>query len=269
MVGEMKTQFDRICLILSELWLNHKKDPVFIEFIEYNDLGLPLAYAINEGIVEKTDIAEKFVRETFELLLAGVAVEDSGFENLKELLQRAEANTLAKLENQESLDLGKASSVSIQELLDEVWSKFDLSSDWWNNQPDAAYSNEMSSVIYLAGRLKEVALDPQVLVDAVEKDTEFSQDRQKQTLEYALLAWESNESKVLDKFKNDLIEDGLDFYTTYWIAHNPSSSSVHLQPAAEYALDSEDSELLELLIANPNLKASLRDKCAEMLDDLE
>jgi hypothetical protein len=265
----MKTQFDRVCLILSELWLNHKKDPVFMDFIEYNDLGLPLAYAINEGIVEKTDVAEKFVQETFELLLAGVAVEDSGFENLKELLKRAESNALAKLDSQESLDSGQASTLSIQELLDEVWSKFDLSSDWWNNQPDAAYSNEMSSVIYLAGRLKEAALDPQLLVDAVEKDTKFVQDRQKQTLEYALLAWESNESKVLNKFKNDLIEDGLDFYTTYWIAHNPSSSTVHLHPAAKYALDSEDSELLELLVANPNLESGLRATCAEMLEELE
>jgi hypothetical protein len=86
------TPFLTKCEILSDLWLNYKADAEFKDFIEYNDLGLPLAYAIAEGIVEATPIATRFVEETFELLLAGLAIEDEGFENLDEMLGLAEEN---------------------------------------------------------------------------------------------------------------------------------------------------------------------------------
>jgi hypothetical protein len=80
------------CEILSDLWLNYKADDEFKDFIVYNDLGLPLAYAIAEGIVEATPIATNFINETFELLVAGLAIEDEGFENLDEMLGKAEDN---------------------------------------------------------------------------------------------------------------------------------------------------------------------------------
>jgi hypothetical protein len=86
------TPFLTKCEILSDLWLNYKADDEFKDFIEYNDLGLPLAYAIAEGIVEATPIATRFVEETFELLLAGLAIEDEGFDNLDEMLGLAEEN---------------------------------------------------------------------------------------------------------------------------------------------------------------------------------
>ena len=86
------TPFLTKCEILSDLWLNYKADTEFTDFIQYNDLGLPLAYAIAEGIVEATPIATRFVEETFELLVAGLAIEDEGFENLDEMLGLAEDN---------------------------------------------------------------------------------------------------------------------------------------------------------------------------------
>jgi len=55
-------------------------------------LGLPLAYSLVEEIVEATPIATKFVDETFELLLAGLDLDDSGFESLDEILGLAEQN---------------------------------------------------------------------------------------------------------------------------------------------------------------------------------
>jgi hypothetical protein len=72
--------------MLAELWLNYKEDEEFQDFIEYNDLGLPIAYIIHNDIVKSTDTAEKFVGETFALLLAGLGIEDTGFETLDELL---------------------------------------------------------------------------------------------------------------------------------------------------------------------------------------
>ncbi len=74
--------------ILSEIWLNYRQDTEFTDFIEYNDLGLPLAYAISAQIVPITDRAKGFVEETFALLLAGLDIaEDTGFESLDDILQ--------------------------------------------------------------------------------------------------------------------------------------------------------------------------------------
>lgn len=74
--------------ILSEIWLNYRNDSEFEDFIQYNDLGLPLAYAINAGIVVISDRATEFINETFALLLAGLDIqEDTGFESLDDILQ--------------------------------------------------------------------------------------------------------------------------------------------------------------------------------------
>jgi hypothetical protein len=80
------TTFENKCLIISDVWLNYRYDEQFLDFIEYNDMGLPLAYAISEGIVKSTDLAETFVNEAFDLLLAGIEIEDTGFESLDDLL---------------------------------------------------------------------------------------------------------------------------------------------------------------------------------------
>lgn len=71
--------------ILAELWMNYRDDVEFQDFIEYNDLGLPLAYLLQSGIVKTTDQAEKFIDETFNLLLASLSVEDTGFDTLDDL----------------------------------------------------------------------------------------------------------------------------------------------------------------------------------------
>lgn len=80
------TPFSNRAEILADLWLNYKSDEEFADFVEYNDLGLPLAYAISNNIVKATDLAERFVNETFELLIAGLEVEDTGFDSLDDLL---------------------------------------------------------------------------------------------------------------------------------------------------------------------------------------
>lgn len=87
MSSEQTTTFDNKTSILSEIWLMYQDDPDFEDFFEYNDLGLPLAYLISTGVVEaKTERAKAFVNETFDLLLAGVGVEDTGFETLDSIL---------------------------------------------------------------------------------------------------------------------------------------------------------------------------------------
>lgn len=80
------TDFSSRCFILADLWLNYKDDDQFGDFIEYNDIGLPLAFAIQEGIVKTTDIATKYINETWDLFLQGLEIEDTGFSSLDELL---------------------------------------------------------------------------------------------------------------------------------------------------------------------------------------
>jgi hypothetical protein len=83
-----ETTFENKTQILADLWLNYRADGDFTDFVEYNDLGLPLAYAISAGIVPATDRAREFVEETFALLLASLDIEeDTGFDNLDDLLQ--------------------------------------------------------------------------------------------------------------------------------------------------------------------------------------
>lgn len=84
------TTYENKCSILSDIWLNYRTDTQFVDFIEYNDMGLPLAYAISEGIVDSTDIASGFINETFDLLLAGLGVDDTGFEHLDDLMSSVE-----------------------------------------------------------------------------------------------------------------------------------------------------------------------------------
>lgn len=72
--------------ILADLWMNYRQDEEFLDFVEYNDIGLPLAYMITNNIVQTNPMAEKFVGETFDLLLSGLGIEDEGFESLEELL---------------------------------------------------------------------------------------------------------------------------------------------------------------------------------------
>lgn len=86
----MNTPFMVRCQILAELWIDYRKDEEFTDYIEYCDLGLPLAYSVSEGIVESTPVAEKYINESFEILLSALGIEDDNFENLDELLGLAE-----------------------------------------------------------------------------------------------------------------------------------------------------------------------------------
>lgn len=83
----METTYANKCAILADLWMNYRNDEEFQDFIEYNDLGLPIAYAIDGDIVKSTDISQRFVEETFSLLLAGLEIdEDAGYESLDDIL---------------------------------------------------------------------------------------------------------------------------------------------------------------------------------------
>lgn len=80
------TDFSSRCNILGDLWLNYKGEPEFDDFIEYNDVGLPLAFCISQEIVSASDMATKYVNETWDLFLESLGAEDTGYSSLDELL---------------------------------------------------------------------------------------------------------------------------------------------------------------------------------------
>jgi hypothetical protein len=85
MTDSIQTTFDNKCEILGELWITYKNDPEFTDFLEYNDLGLPLAYAIAGDIVKTTPKSTMFIEETFDLLLTALEIQDEGFDSLDDL----------------------------------------------------------------------------------------------------------------------------------------------------------------------------------------
>lgn len=55
---------------LATLWMDFRGDDNFKTFIEYNDLGLPMAYMMAQGLIkELTPLGEEYITETFDMLL--------------------------------------------------------------------------------------------------------------------------------------------------------------------------------------------------------
>jgi hypothetical protein len=85
------TPFSSRCELLAELWLDYRDDEDFLDFIAYNDLGLPLAYATTNSLTKLTDNGEAMINETWDLLLAGLGIEeDIGYETLDKLFEYVE-----------------------------------------------------------------------------------------------------------------------------------------------------------------------------------
>jgi hypothetical protein len=66
--------------------MNYRDDEELQDFVEYNDLGLPLSYFLMNEIVLPTDQAEIYINETYDLLIASLTVEDKQWESLDEML---------------------------------------------------------------------------------------------------------------------------------------------------------------------------------------
>jgi hypothetical protein len=82
--------FNGKCNVLAELWLDYRDDEEFKDFVEYNDIGLPLSYLIYSEIAKPTGIAEQYINETYELLTQAVGVSDTApYNTLDEMLEES------------------------------------------------------------------------------------------------------------------------------------------------------------------------------------
>jgi hypothetical protein len=83
----MNTPIETRAEILADLWMNYRLDDEFKDFVEYNDLGLPLAYAVTANIISNNKQVDDLMDETFEILLSALNIEeDLGFESLDDML---------------------------------------------------------------------------------------------------------------------------------------------------------------------------------------
>lgn len=82
----METSFTNKIQILGSFYLNYRDEKNVRDFIEFNDLGLPLALLVGEGLAEITEEGTQYIEETWRLLLAMFEIQDTGFENLEQLL---------------------------------------------------------------------------------------------------------------------------------------------------------------------------------------
>lgn len=86
------TDFSIKCEILADVWMDYRDEEGFKEIFDFADLGFPLAYLIDNSIVEATESAMGLIDDTFTILLNTLNVEDTGFENTNHLFSIANEN---------------------------------------------------------------------------------------------------------------------------------------------------------------------------------
>lgn len=72
--------------ILAELWMNYRDDDELEDFVEYNDIGLPLAYLLMNEIVLPSEQSAIYINETYDLFLGALGIPDKEWESLDEML---------------------------------------------------------------------------------------------------------------------------------------------------------------------------------------
>jgi hypothetical protein len=77
------TDFYTKCQILGQIYRDHREE--YKDFIEFNDLGFPLAFLNAEGLALPSSDGMRYVEETWDLLLAELNLDDTGFEDLEHL----------------------------------------------------------------------------------------------------------------------------------------------------------------------------------------
>jgi hypothetical protein len=85
------TNFESKCAILADLWINWKNDGALEDFVEYNDLGLPMAYLIHTELVTPNEEAFPYIGETFDLLVESLGLDpDQEYFSFNEMIEKTE-----------------------------------------------------------------------------------------------------------------------------------------------------------------------------------
>ena len=85
------TDFYIKCEILGQIYRDRREEyKEYKDFIEFNDLGFPLAYFNAKGLALPSVDGVRFIEETWDLLMTKFNLEDTGFDDLEHLLSSVE-----------------------------------------------------------------------------------------------------------------------------------------------------------------------------------
>jgi hypothetical protein len=71
--------------IMATLWLEFKEDEDFSAFVDYNDIGLPLAYCQANGLVkETTPLGEQYILETTNMFFDLLEITEAEVDELED-----------------------------------------------------------------------------------------------------------------------------------------------------------------------------------------
>jgi len=95
----MEVNFADRCGILGQFWYDFRDDQTVKPFMEYNDVGMPLAWFIATGVVTPLPMAEEYINETFAMFLDAMEVEEADVvdvDNLDDLLAIVEQKKIER-----------------------------------------------------------------------------------------------------------------------------------------------------------------------------
>jgi hypothetical protein len=81
-------EFDKKAAVVAECWMIVREQEVWKDLLKYGDLGYPLAYAYDNGMIELKDKARNFVEEVYDVMLASLGIPDEDYENFEALLDK-------------------------------------------------------------------------------------------------------------------------------------------------------------------------------------
>ena len=84
------SDFNTICKILAEIYTLNSDEGLYEEFCQFNDIGVPLAYFVNENLAIPSDDGKKMIIGSWDILLKTLEIDDEGFGSLDEVLAWAE-----------------------------------------------------------------------------------------------------------------------------------------------------------------------------------
>ena len=84
-----RSNFEIECSVLSDLYMNHRDSELLAEFIECNDIGVPLAHFVHDGLIKELEpIAENYIAETYQTLFEVLGIPFSHqYRSLAEILK--------------------------------------------------------------------------------------------------------------------------------------------------------------------------------------
>jgi hypothetical protein len=72
--------------ILAQLWIDFREDENFTAFMEYNDIGVPMAYYMAEGLVTGlSPLGEQYIEESIDMMFKLLDITEAEVDDLHEI----------------------------------------------------------------------------------------------------------------------------------------------------------------------------------------